>query len=265
MHWKDKAKAVGRFSLRNSDALFIILVAAGVLVLEVVGNPKREVVDSTILALLGVMALVLLRDRHGRRKLDEITAFVQDLLNDRPYEVQAEQNCWVIDDGGQSATVSKTQRLLFTRNKICTLEHWCTGVGSVESCQAEWRLNEKNRWLRANTIHDFAIDNGRKYIFSLDTERSRGDALQWRITRQVRGRFPDPRESVSLKLQAPTHRPRMRVVWPRDREPHLVEIMHDDGPKRTLEPQRDKDGRLYVDEELAPGAANSLARIEWTW
>lgn len=266
MSWKERARAFGWFCLRNSDALFIILVAAGVLILEITGNPKRELVDSTILALLGVVALVLLRDRHGRAKLDEITSLVKDLLNDRPYEVQAEHNSWVIEDGGKSSTVTKTQRLLFTRNKVCTLEHWCTGAGKVNDCKAEWRLDDNDRWLPAKRIHDFSIDGGRKYIFSLETERSRGDVLQWRVTREAEDRFPESREAVSLKLQAPTHRPRMRVVWPQDHEPHLVEIMHtDDGPKRALAPQRGTDGCLFVDEQVGPSATNSLARIEWTW
>jgi hypothetical protein len=264
--WREKAKAVGRFTAQNLDALFIILVAGGVLALEITASPDRDLIDSTLLALLGVTALVLLRDRQGRARVDEIAAFVQDLQSDRPYEVQSEYNRWEIESGGSQATFTKSQRLLFTRNEVCTLEHWCTGsVGTVEHCQAEWRFSQDEPWLGASTIHDFGINNGRNYIFSLDTERSRGDALQWKVTRVLKDRFPNPRESVSLKLQAPTHRPRMHVVWPTDKEPQQIEIRHDEGPGRKLKPQRGKDGRLFVDEQLAAGSANSVAKIEWTW
>jgi hypothetical protein len=262
---KDRAGAVAKFSLRNLDALFVILLAAGVLVLEVVESPSREVVDSTILALLGVMALVLLRDRQGRGRVNEIASYVEDIRSDRPYEVHWDLNTWEIDKAGKEATFTKTQGLRFTRSKVCTMEHWCTGtVGMVERCQAHWRLRDDEHWEPVDSIHDFGINSGRKYIFCLDTERSRGDILQWRVSRELRDRFPNPRESVSLRLQAPTHRPRMQVVWPLDRKPRVVEIFEDGGSARQLEPQRREDGRLYVDEQLDSGT-DSLVKIEWTW
>lgn len=146
------------------------------------------------------------------------------------------------------------------------MEHWCTGsVGHVDLCQAEWRLDEKKPWIGATTIHDFGINSGRNYIFSLDTERSRGDVLHWRITRQLRDRFPNPIESVSLNPQAPIDRQRIQVVWPRDREPKQVEIRYEDGSSRPLTPQPQEDGRLFVEEQLAANVAGSETKIEWTW
>jgi hypothetical protein len=283
VNWKERAETIAKFSLRNLDALFIILLAAVVLVLEATGNPKRELVDSTILALLGVMAFVLLRDRNGRTRVDEIAqlvedrasnvedqveevaSFVQDLRSDRPYQVHSDVNTWDIEDGGKRATFTKTQGLLFTRNKVCTMEHWCTGsVGTVDRCRAHWRWGEGEQWEPVESIHDFDIDSGRKYIFCLDTERSRGDMLQWRVSRDLLERFPNPTETVSLRLQTPTSRPRMQVVWPPDREPRKVEIVQDGLPTRILTPTRNQGGRLQVDEQLGPGT-NSLVKIRWTW
>jgi hypothetical protein len=146
------------------------------------------------------------------------------------------------------------------------MEHWCTGsVGRVELCQAEWRLDEKKPWIGASTIHDFGINNGRNYIFSLDTERSRGDTLHWRVTRQLRDRFPNPQEAVSLRPQAPIQKQTMVVVWPLDREPKQVEIRHEDGASRPITPQRRKDGRLFVEEQLASNVAGSATKIAWIW
>ncbi len=233
--------------------------------MDLVGSPRRDLINETLLALLGVTAIVLLRDRQGRNRIDEIATLVQDLRSDRPYQVQFETNRWDLEEAGKQATFTKTQGLLFTRNEVCTLEHWSTGTGKVDLCQAAWRLRDEDPWIGASTIHDFGINHGRNYIFSLDMERSRGDFLQWRITRKLSDGFLDARESVSLKLQAPTHRPRMQVVWPVDREPQQVELRHDDGPGQKLTPQRGSDGRLFVDEQLAAGAADSLAKIEWTW
>lgn len=264
MNWKERAGTIAKFVLRNLDALFVILLAAVVFVLEVAGSPKRELIDSTILALLGVMALVLLRDRTGRTRVDEIASYVEDIRSDRPYEVHWDLNTWDIKNGEQ-ATFTKTQGLRFTRNKVCTMEHWCTGSdGRVERCQAHWRLRDEEQWERIDSIHDFGINSGRKYIFCLDTERSRGDVLEWRVSRELRDRFPNQRESVSLRLQAPTHRPRMQVIWPLDRKPRVVEIFEDGGSARQLEPQQQEDGRLYVDERLSSGT-DSLVKIEWTW
>jgi hypothetical protein len=279
---KERAERAARFAVRNLDALFIIALAAVVFVLEIRGNPDREVIDATLLALLGVMAFVLLRDRHDRRRIDEIVsfveevrgnrsrvaeiaAFVEDLRSDRPYQVHSDVNSWVIDEGGRRATFTKTQGLVFTRNKVCTMEHWCTGtVGTVKKCRAEWRLRDGEQWEPVDSIHDFGIDSGRKYIFCLDTERSRGDGLHWRVSRELHDRFPNQRETVSLRLQTPTHRPRMRVVWPLDREPRVVEMLHDGASATQLTPLRNEEGRLYVDEQL-PSGADSLVKIEWTW
>lgn len=264
MTWGEKGRAVWNFVLPNVDALGIILVVLVVLGLEIFGEPERELIDATLLALIGILGVVLLRDRHGRTRVDEIAAFVQDLQSDRPYEVQSETNQWDIETRAH-ATFSKRQRLVFTRNEVCTLEHWTTGAGSVALCAAEWRLGETDPWIGATTIHDFGIRNGRNYIFSLDMERSRGDALHWQVKRTLRDRFPNPRESVSLRLQAPTYRPRMHVVWPPGEKPQHVELRRDDGPGQTLHPRQRADGRFYVDEQLAAGAARSSARIEWSW
>jgi hypothetical protein len=246
--------------------MLVIGLAAVVLLVEAADSPSVSFVNAAILALLGITAIILLRDRQGRARVGEIASFVEDLRSDRPYQVQSEVNRWEIDDqGGRAATFTKTQRLVFTRNEVCTLEHWCGGTGEVDLCQADWRIDESGPWIGATTIHDFGMDGGRNYIFSLDTERSRGDTLHWRVTRKLSERFLGSRESVSLKLQAPTHRPRLQVVWPKDREPHNVEIRHDGGAGRKLAVRHQGDGRAYVDEQLAVGTANTLAKIEWTW
>jgi hypothetical protein len=236
---RERLVAAGRFVWTNLDALFVMLAAAVALFLELLGRPDQALIDSVILALLGTTALVLLRDRQSRSRLKDLVAFVEDLRSDRPYEVRSETNRWDIDEGGEFATFTKTQELRFTRNEVCVLEHWCTGTGEVKECHAEWRL---------------------------DTERSRGDVLQWRVTRKLKNSFPSKREAVSLRLQAPTHSPRMRVVWPRDREPQQIEIRYEDGsPGRRLQSRRDGDERRFVDEQLDVRSTDAVARIEWTW
>lgn len=259
----EKAKAVWKFVLHNCDALAMVIAVVVVVALEIAGDPDRALIDTTLLALLGVLAVVVLRDRHERTRVDEIAEFVQDLQSDRPYEVQSEVNRWDLESR-DLATFTKTQELVFRRNEVCTLEHWTTGTGTVELCSAEWRLGKNEPWVGATTIHDFGIRNGRNYIFSLDMERSKGDALHWRVRRTLRNRFAEQREAVSLRLQAPTYRPRMQVVWPPGHKPQHVELRRD-GASQALHPRRRSDGRYFVDEQLIADSANSSARIEWNW
>lgn len=71
-------RALGRFALADIDALLVILVAFGVLAAEIVGDPKKELVDSAILGLLGVTAIVLLRDRSQRVDPGELRQLARD-------------------------------------------------------------------------------------------------------------------------------------------------------------------------------------------
>ncbi len=78
------------------------MVLAGIVfVYEAAGSPSTSFVNAALLALLGLMALILLRDRHERARIDEIASFVEDLRSDRPYQVQFEINRWEIDDSGR--------------------------------------------------------------------------------------------------------------------------------------------------------------------
>jgi hypothetical protein len=62
---QQRLKAAGRFIWKNADGCLVVGVAFGVVILEVLGNPSPDLLDSAILGLLGVTAIVLLRDREG--------------------------------------------------------------------------------------------------------------------------------------------------------------------------------------------------------
>jgi hypothetical protein len=125
---KERARAGLWFLWRNADAALVIAVAAGVVVAEVMGSPSPEVVDSAILGLLGVTAVVLLRDRVGRDDLDDVRKLAGDAISDRPYEVVWQNNHWDLKDR-ENTTIKVTEQLRFTRNDVATIAHWSRGDG----------------------------------------------------------------------------------------------------------------------------------------
>src|SRR5215213_2150815 len=194
----ESVKGVGRFIWKNADAFFVIAIAFGVVVAEVVGHPSPEVVDGATLGLLGVTAIVLLRDRVGRDDLDGLRRLASDALSERPYEVVWQCNEWDLKDR-DCATIRKTQQIRFTRDLVSSMDHWSAGPGKIERYEAKWKRPSGKQWIPAEKIHEFAARRGQKVTYSLDEEHSRGDMLDWCIERDAVGRFPDNHEGVSLE------------------------------------------------------------------
>ena len=262
----NKIRDASKFGWTNLDAILVMVISAVVVVLEIAGEPKTSLVNGTILALLGVTAFILLRDRGGRRRVDEIADFVADLHSDLPYEIQTETNRWDIRDRGASATFKQTKRLRLLRNYVSTLDHWTTSSsGRVTACESRWKLHSSPAWSTAPTVRKFPIDSGDKYIFSLDSSRTRGEILDWEVTRELRDRFPEDRESVSVKVRNIAHELRLEVAWPTDRDPLSVEVNRGGRPGQIIRPERNNDGCLQTVEEFADHRLGEEISIEWTW
>lgn len=261
---KRRAKTTLRFLWRNADAALVIAVALGVVIAEVVGSPSTEVVDSAILGLLGVTAIVLLRDRVGRDDLDDVRKLAGDAISDRPYEVVWQNNHWDLKDRNR-ATVKVTEQLRFTRNDVSTITDWSQGDGEVVRYEGQWRRSESEAWLPAQMIHKFPIRNGEKVIYSLDEEHCRGDELYWYVERDAVGRFPNAHEAVSLEARTKSDHPRlMYITWPLDAAPSHVEIRFEGQPARTLS-TKSKNGRAYVEEKIVGLPVGKVVKIAWTW
>jgi hypothetical protein len=262
--WKERGKVGLRFFWKHADALLVIAVAGGVVVAEVVGSPSPEVVNSAILGLLGVTAIVLLRDRIGRDDLADLQQLAGDAISDRPYEVVWQTNHWDLRDRDRT-TVKVTEQFRFTRNDVSTIADWSQGDGKVERYHGQWRRSENESWLPAKMIHKFSIRNGEKVIYSLDEEHCRGDELYWCVERDAIGRFPNPNESVSLEARTKSDHPRvMRITWPPDAPPSHIEIRFEGQPARTLSAKH-KDGRAFVEEKIAGLPVGKAVKIAWTW
>lgn len=261
---REKAHALFRFLLVNADAILVIAVAFGVILLQVFGSPSTELVDTAILGVLGVTAIVLLRDRETRNELESIRQLAGDAISDRPYEVVWQNNHWDLKDR-EHTTVKVTEQIRFTRNDVSTIADWSQGPGEVVRYEAKWRRSHRETWIPAEKIHDFPIRSGEKVIYSLDEEHCRGDMLDWSVERDAVGRFPNAHESVSLEARTKSDHPRiMRITWPLDAHPTHIEIRFKGQPARTITPKR-KRGRSFVEEKIRGLAVGEAVEIAWTW
>jgi hypothetical protein len=260
----ERVGALKAFVWHNFDAFLVIGVALGVLIVEVIGDPSRELVDSAILALLGVTAVMLLRDRGHRVDLDGLRQMASDAMSDRPFDVVSQENDWDLKDRDR-ATVRTTEQLRFTRNDVSMLTDWSSGDGSVVRYAAQWRRLDETVWLKAEKVHTLPIRNGEKVFYSLGEEHCRGDMLDWMVERDVVGRFPETRESVSLEARTKAEHPRvMRLTWPASSPPTHVEIRFRGKPARTLSPKR-KNGRMQIEEMISELPVGEQVEIGWTW
>ena len=262
--WGAKARAVGRYVWRNLDALLVIVAAAVVLAIEVVGSPNPRLIDSVILALLGISAFALLRDRAHQVRLDELQQLAGDAMSDRAYEVVWQENEWDIRDRA-NATIRVTEQLRITHDEVATIAHWSRGDGEDTRNDARWRRSDKSPWIDAKAVYEFPVRNGRKVIYCFDEEHRRGDMLEWCIERDAVGRFPTEHEGVELKARTRSDHPRvMRILWPAASPPSHVEIRHGNHPARTILPRK-KNGRLVVEEKIAGLAIGESVELAWTW
>lgn len=264
MRGRERAGAVGEFFWENADAILVMVVAAVILVLHVLDKVDAETVGSVTLAMLGVTAFVLIRDRKSRTELGEVRRLAADAQSELPYDILWQKNVWDIKDREQ-ATVRMTQRLRFTRNEIFTLPHRSSGDGEITRCVAKWRRPNETEWVEARQIDALETGDGNRLLFSLGEEQSRGDMIDWCVERDAVGRFSGSQESVGHLAKTASRFPRrVRIIWPKGQAPHHVEMRLGDHPAQRLR-TREKKGRPYIDETIQALAKGSLFVVSWKW
>jgi hypothetical protein len=264
VNWAGKARAFKSFVWHNLDAVVVIVVGFGVVGLQIFDNPKQDLIDSAILALLATTAIVLLRDRIGRDDLANLQQLANDAVSDRPYQVVWQRNEWDLKDR-DNATIRVRERLRFTRNDVATIAHWSAGDGEDTRNEAKWRRSEGTGWVKAKKIHQLRVRGGEKVIYCFEEEHNRGDMLDWQIERDAVRRFSRDHESVSLRARTNSDHPRvMRILWPDGTRPSRVELRYDGQPARQLSP-RLEDDRFCVEEKIPGLLVGEAVEIAWTW
>lgn len=258
------AKRAALFVLQNGDAFLAIVVAITVIAAEAFGEPSREVVDSAILALLGAIAVALLRDRGKSRELDDLRQLAEDAVCERPYIVVWQANHWDLIDR-DNARVTCTEQLRFTRQEVSENFLWSNGPGIVQHVTARWRRSRHDAWVQGQKIHELSARGGTKEIFSFNDEHARGDMLEWCVERDIQGQFPDANEGVAVEAATKSEHPReLRITWPRDAAPTRVEIREGNRPARTVKPST-REGRPYVEEKVSGLRVGEIVEIDWSW
>jgi hypothetical protein len=277
-----RLRRAARFTWRNLDALLVIVAAGVIVALDLLNRVEPAVVRSATLALLGITAFVLLRDRSERavlldfrrradRALGDLQALskvANDALSELPYEVLTQTCEWDILSRDQSVATS-TVRLRFTRGAISTLESWCGGTGELLDWSAWWKYPDDSQWNKAEGIHKAEVEGGTKNIFALSREHSRDEVIDWHVRREARGRFPTRSESVSIRPLVPNvdHPRQMRLFWPAGIPPMSVSLRYGNQKGISLKPLFNGDPvpRAYVAADLQELSRYGIAEIAWTW
>lgn len=262
---REKFKLAVLFVIENLDAFLVMAVATAIVVLDIADSQLDEqVVSSATLALLGVTAFLLLRDRRSRVDLGELRQIATDALSDLPYDIIWQSNEWDLESRDK-ATVKMERRVRFTRNQLSTMAHWNTGPGRVLRCDARWRRTPDDSWVEAKLIDAFSVRGGKKQMFSLGQEHSRGDTLEWCVEMEVEGRFSDAHQSVIHEARVESDYPRsVRILWPATDAPSNVEMVLGEGPARPLALQS-VDGRNLIEETVGRLRKDEIFKISWIW
>jgi hypothetical protein len=259
-----RAGAAADFLWRHGDAMFVVIVAFGVAILEIFGVSSQSVIDAAILATLGTVAIVLFRDRLDRGSVSALEELASDAISDRPFKVVDQQKEWDLVDRDH-AIVTKTELIRFTRNDVATKAEWAASDGSVEEAAGYWRRDDGMAWIKAQVIHDFPVRSGAKTIYCFDEEHNRGDTLEWQTRVRALKRFSGTNESVSMTARTKAEHARtLRIIWPANMPPNRVEIRHGAKPAAKLKVRR-KNGRSFIEEKIAEIPVGEEVKIEWTW
>jgi len=257
-------KRVVVFVVQNGDAFIAIFVAVAVIVAEALGKPSREAVDSAILALLGALAVAILRDRGKSGGLDALRQLAEDAVCERPYVVVWQANHWDLIDR-DSALITCTEQLRITREEVSENFLWSIGPGVVRDVAAKWRRSRRDAWVEGKKIYEIPVRGGTKEIFSFNDEHGRGDMLEWCVVRDIQGQFPGANEGVAVEAATKSEHPRaLKITWPKDITPKRIEIREGNRPARSLTP-RTKDGRFFVEEKVSGLRVGEIVEIDWSW
>ncbi len=232
-------KRAGVFVAKNGDAFLAIIVAACVIGAEAFGEPSVELVDSAILALLGAIAVAILRDRGKNAGLDDLRRLAEDAIGELPYVVVWQDNHWDLLDR-ENARVTCTEELRFTRREVSENFLWSNGPGVVQRVTAQWRRSRDDAWVQGKKIDELPTRGGTKEVFSFNDEHGIGDMLEWRVERDILGQFPNPNEGVALEATTKSDHPRVLRL-------------------------STKDGRPYVEEKVSGLKIGEIVKIDWSW
>lgn len=262
-----KAKKLAQTAVDYADLLLAAVLALVFSVLSALGTISGDSIVQANLALLGVLAVVLFRERWVRVDAQErADRSVSALASDRPWQVLEEELHWDITDR-LLATATATREIRFTQpESVSVYEFQSTPPGGnllMHKCEGRRRKTDTPRNLPI--LGKITGELGRSYtLISLERIYTLGDHLHWTSVRKLQGYFPGKTENVSKNIMMPTDHLTMRVVWPPDCAPHEVRLERTGEQPRVLD-TRIKGGRAVVVATISDARLGETISIAWDW
>jgi membrane protein implicated in regulation of membrane protease activity len=184
-----------------ADALVIIIVGATLALLSLLGVIKDPAkLSAATLAVLGVVAVSVLRDRLSRRHLESTINTINDEMAElrraanaveagRQYHVLLHDTTWdLAAHDGSLVHVRRMKTLVFDQNDVIAIYDFASGEGKRKSTYSPGTVVDEN----------LVVEGQRAHLVSLGRVFSRGDKLDFRLDRTTRDGFLEPREAVSV-------------------------------------------------------------------
>lgn len=260
-------KKLALMAIDYADLLLAAVLALVFSVLGALGTISGDSIVQANLALLGVLALGLFRERWLRVGAQErVDRDASALASDRPWQVLEEELRWDITDQ-LLATATATREIRFTQpESVSIYEFQSTPPGAkllLHRCEGRRRKTDTPRNLPI--VGEITGELGRSYtLISLERIYSAGDHLHWTSVRKLQGYFQAKTENVSKAIKMPTDHLTLRVTWPPDCAPHEVRLERTGDPARLLE-TRIKTGRAYVVAMISDARLGETISIAWDW
>lgn len=262
----NKLKDMGRFLVNWIDVLLAAILAILFSYFGIRNILKGDELAQATIALLGVLALVAVKDRWERRKgVASVNQALSDVNSDKPWHVLDENVTWDITSA-TDATVVDIRDIRLLQSEVVSLYEFANTPpgGRITSWVCEGgRIGESSRnW---PVVHTFLGPNSRKYfLVSLEDIWRRGDCVRWISTRQLEHCFDEATESVSKTILMPTDAIEMRVIWPDSRPPSAVRLRRPDVPVTELKPRKSS-GRIQVVAFVRSPEVGEVITLQWDW
>ena len=262
MRW---LKKLGRFAVDYVDLLIALGLAIAFTYLGFVNKLKDDALTQATVGLLGVLALVIFRERWERHKsVESIDRAVAAVGSDKTWQVLDEELTWDIQSPELAISTCDRDLRFLAPEVISIYEFQTNPAGTVAnySCKGG-RRGDPMRDL--TMLPPVASADGRTYrLISLEGVWRRGERMKFRSTRELQGTFLQNQENVSKLVQIPTDRIVFRILWPEGKPPAMVRLERDGRESELLKP-RIREKRTQLEKSIENPQLGERINVWWTW
>jgi len=267
------AAKLGRFLVDYAD----VVIAAGLaLYVSYAGLRNQlegdELAQATV-AVLGVLALVILRERRQRSgAVERVERMLTTATSEKSWRVLNADMSWeLLETDGTRAVARAAKEIRIEHDEVFSIYEWQSRpVGEVAQLSYEGRASEERQFREFPIIYrNLPGPEGRTYnVISLEGMRRRGQRMTYCSERLLEDSFTEARENVSVRIEIPTDHITLTVVWPKDRKPHQLEVERSGRVAEVIDLGRLKragQGRTKHVERISSPRLGETIVISWQW